>query len=118
MTRRRNPEDALPLKPKPFLLLLVLEQEGPLHGYAIKKTVQERSEGTVKIDPGGFYRLVARLEKDGMVRRTKRPAEDADERRQYLAITDWGRAVLAAEARRIASLARLPSVQALAREAR
>ncbi|MGH2602302.1 MAG: PadR family transcriptional regulator [Dehalococcoidia bacterium] len=118
MSRRRNPEDVLPLKPKPFLLLLVLEQEGPLHGYAIKKAVHERSGSTMKIDPGGFYRLVARLEKEGMVRRTDRPADDVDERRQYLAITDWGRAVLAAEARRIASLARLPSVQALAREAR
>lgn len=118
MTRRRNPEDVLPLRPKPFLLLLVLEQEGPLHGYAIKRAVHERSEGTVKIDPGGFYRLVARLERDGMVRRTDRPADETDERRQYLIITEWGRAVLAAEARRIASLARLPSVQALAREAR
>jgi DNA-binding PadR family transcriptional regulator len=118
MTRPRNPEDALPLKPKPFLLLLVLEQDGPLHGYAIKKAMQERSGGTVRMDPGGFYRLVARLERDGLVGHTDAPLEGGDERRQYVAITDWGRSVLRAEARRIASLARLPSVQALAREGR
>lgn len=117
MARNRDPEDILPLKPKPFLLLLVLEQEGPLHGYAIKKAMHERSDGSVTMDPGGFYRLVARLERDGLVRRADRPTDDVDERRQYLAITDWGRAVLAAEARRIASLARLPAVQALARKA-
>jgi DNA-binding PadR family transcriptional regulator len=118
MPRRREPEDVLPLKPKPFLLLLVLEQDGPLHGYAIKKQMLERSGGTVRMDPGGLYRLIARLERDGLVRPAPRPADDPDERRQYVAITDWGRSVLAAEARRIAELARIPAVQALAREAR
>lgn len=118
MPRTRNPEDVLPLKPKPFLVLLVLAQDGPMHGYAIKQAMRERSEGRVSMDPGGFYRLVSRLERDGVLRRVDRPADDPDERRQYLDITEWGRAVLAAEASRIATLARLPSVQALAREAR
>jgi DNA-binding PadR family transcriptional regulator len=116
--RRRDPEDVLPLKPKPFLLLLVLQQAGPLHGYAIKKEMRERSGGTVKMDPGGLYRLIARMERDGLVESAPRPADDPDERRQYLTITDWGRSVLAAEARRIAELARMPAVQALAREGR
>jgi DNA-binding PadR family transcriptional regulator len=112
------PDDALPLKPKTFLLLLVLAEDGPQHGYAIKKGLQDRSGGTVSMDPGGFYRLIGRLERDGWVRRAKSPPDERDERRQYIAITDSGRAVLAAESRRIASLARLPAVQALAREAR
>jgi len=118
MSRRRNPEDSLPLKPKPFLLLLVLQQDGPLHGYAIKKQMLERSGGRVAMDPGGLYRLIARLERDGMVEGAPRPADDPDERRQYVAITEWGRAVLAAESRRISELAQMPAVQALAREAR
>lgn len=111
----RDPESALPLKPKPFLLLLVLEDAGPLHGYAIKKEMAARSGGTVTMDPGGFYRLVARLEKDEMVRRAPAPADEMDERRHYLEITEWGRRVLAAEARRIAGLALMPAVQQLAR---
>ena len=118
MARRRDPETALPLKPKPFLLLLALQQHGAQHGYAIKKAMHESSGGTVAMDPGGLYRLIARLERDGLVRSVPRPPDDTDERRQYVAITDWGRAVLAAEARRIAELARVPAVQALAREPR
>jgi DNA-binding PadR family transcriptional regulator len=118
MSRRRDPQDVLPLKPKPFLLLLTLLEAGPLHGYAIKKELQERSGGTVRMDPGGLYRLIARLERDGLVRPAPRPADDPDERRQYVAITEWGRSVLAAEARRIAELAKVPAVQALARGAR
>jgi DNA-binding PadR family transcriptional regulator len=117
MTRR--PDEALPLTPTTFLLLLVLaEEDGPQHGYAIKKAMEERSGGTISMDPGGFYRQVGRLERDRFVRRVASPPDETDERRQYIAITEWGRAVLAAESRRIASLARLPAVQALAREAR
>lgn len=112
--QRLDPDDVLPLKPKPFLLLLVLSDEGPLHGYAIKKAMLDRSGGTVEMDPGGLYRLIARLERDGLVRRAASPAGDEDERRQYLALTEWGRSVLAAEARRIAALARMPAVRKLA----
>ena len=61
---------------------------------------------------------MGRLERDGYVHRAESPADETDERRQYIAITKWGRAVVAAESKRIASLARLPAVQALAREAR
>lgn len=117
MAGHRDADDVVPLKPKPFLLLLVLEQDGPLHGYGIKKAMHDRSGGTVTMDPGGLYRLIGRMERDGLVQRVERPPEDTDERRQYLAITDWGRTVLAAEARRIAALARLPAVQALAEDA-
>jgi len=114
----RDPGSALPLKPKPFLLLLVLQEEGPLHGYAIKKGMADRSDGTVTMDPGGLYRMIGRMERDGLVRRSASPPDETDERRQYLEITDWGRRVLAAEARRIAGLADLPAVQRLARKAR
>lgn len=115
--KSRSPQSALPLKPKSFLILLTLEELGPLHGYAIKKAMHDRSAGSVTIDPGGLYRLVARLERNGLVRRADRPPGDPDERRQYLAITNCGREVLAAEVNRMASLMRLPSVRALAEEA-
>jgi DNA-binding PadR family transcriptional regulator len=109
--------DALPLNPKTFLLLLVLAEDGAQHGYAIKTAMHDRSGGTVDMDPGGFYRLVGRLERDGYVRHAQSPPDETDERRQYIAITAWGRTVVAAESKRIASLARLPAVQSLAREA-
>lgn len=115
MPKSRDPEDVLPLKPKPFLVLLVLHEEGPLHGYAINKEMNARSHGTVSMDPGGLYRLIARLERDGLLRRSERPLDDDDERRQYVDITEWGREVLTAEASRISALAQEPSVRALAR---
>jgi DNA-binding PadR family transcriptional regulator len=115
MPRVRDPESTLPLKPKPFLLLLALEEEGPLHGYALKKGMARRSGGAVAMDPGGLYRLIARMERDGLVARAPRPAGETDERRQYVEITGWGRRVLSAEARRIAELALMPAVQQLAR---
>lgn len=114
MPHQTRPDDVLPLKPKPFLLLLVLAEEGPVHGYAIKKGMAQRSGGAIAMDPGGLYRLIARLERDGLVRRAPSPASEEDERRQYLELTDWGRSVLEAEARRIAELARMPAVRKLA----
>jgi DNA-binding PadR family transcriptional regulator len=110
----RDPNSVLPLKPKPFLVLLVLE-EGPRHGYAINQAMTERSNGTVQMDPGGLYRLIARMERDGLLRRVEQPPDETDDRRQYIGITDWGRRVLSAEAQRIASLASMPAVRRLAR---
>jgi DNA-binding PadR family transcriptional regulator len=111
----RDLTTVLPLKPKPFLVLLVLEEEGPRHGYAINQAMTERSDGTVHMDPGGLYRLIARMERDDLLRRVEPPPEETDDRRQYIGITDWGRRVLSAEAQRIASLASMPSVRRLAR---
>jgi DNA-binding MarR family transcriptional regulator len=70
------------------------------------------------MDAGGLYRLIARLERDGLIRRARSPADEEDERRQYLELTPWGRTVLEAEAKRIAALARMPAVRRLAGGAR
>ena len=118
MPPRNDPTDALPLKPKPFLLLLALDENGPMHGFAIKAAMHERSSGAVSMDPGGLYRLIGRLERDGLVQRVDRPDDDPDERRQYVQITEWGGRVVAAEAARIAALADMPAVRALAAKAR
>lgn len=112
---RIDHEDALPLPPHMFLVLLVLNG-GPAHGYGIKKAVAERSRGTVDLDAGGLYRLIARLEERGWVSYASQ-GEDAggDSRRKYYELTSAGREILAAEARRVSALARAPDVVALAR---
>lgn len=109
----------LPLKAKVFMVLLAL-REGAGHGYAIRKDVLERSDGAVELDPGGLYRLIARLESDGLIEPAEHrpPAEDDDDRRNYYALTDLGEAVLAAEARRMAKLVALPEVREAAGKAR
>ena len=106
----------LPVKPKVFMVLLALS-EGATHGYAIRKDVLERSAGAVELDPGGLYRLIARLEADGLIEPTlgRPPAADDDDRRNYYGLTKLGRAVLAAEARRLARLVDLPEVRKAAK---
>lgn len=107
--------DFLPLKPKVFMVLLAL-REGPGHGYGIRKEVLDRSDGAVELDPGGLYRLIARLESDGLIRPSdERPPEpEDDERRNYYELTILGERVVCAEARRLARLLERPEVLAAA----
>ena len=104
----------MPLKQKAFHVLLALE-ERPLHGYAIRKRVLEVSEGAFELEPGGLYRLLARLDRDGLIEETSAPddEESNDERRHYYALTGDGRRALVAEARRLSGLLRRPEVVAL-----
>ena len=108
---------AQPLSPKVFHLLLALSA-GSQHGYGIKKSVFTRTGGRLDLDPGGLYRLIRRLEDEGLLIETSGPAEDPspDERRRYYALTDAGEATLAAEARRVSDVASWPEVRRLAGE--
>jgi DNA-binding PadR family transcriptional regulator len=68
--------------------------------------VEERTSGTVRLDPANLYRALKRLIKEGLVQEAgRRSAPDArDERRRYYAITELGRLVVAEEAGRQAEL--------------
>lgn len=113
----RSPEASrfLPLKPKTFHVLLALD-EAPQHGYAIRTSVAERTRGAIELEPGGLYRLIARLEADGLIAPSDAPPDpDSDDpRRRYYRLTDLGHDVLAEEACRLTELARTPEVAALA----
>lgn len=109
--------DSAPLPPHMFFVLLVLNA-GAAHGYGIKKAVLDRSGGSVDLDAGGLYRLIARLEERGWAETAAPPTEDADPRRKHYALTDAGREALRMEASRLASLAQEPDVVALAEAAR
>jgi DNA-binding PadR family transcriptional regulator len=95
----------LPLNPRVFAILLSLA-DGSAHGYQIKKAVEERSAGTIRLDAGSLYRSMAKLLDEGLIAETGErpdPAMD-DTRRRYYHLTERGRAVVAAEARRLANL--------------
>ncbi|MEO7998612.1 MAG: helix-turn-helix transcriptional regulator [Gemmatimonadaceae bacterium] len=83
------------------LLALV---SSPLHGYAIKDAVMEESGGTLSPPAGSLYRVIARLMSSAMVIETE-PAQATSPHpglaRRYYALTPNGRAILAAEARRL-----------------
>jgi DNA-binding PadR family transcriptional regulator len=92
----------LPLPPNVFLMLVALA-DGPAHGYRLRAELIERSNGTVKLDPGSLYRLISRLLDEGVIAETT--GEDADdERRRYYRITAEGRRILLSETRRLADL--------------
>jgi len=105
MPPTRQPSHKLPLHPTVFLILLALA-DGDAHGYRLRQAVVAKSHGTVKLDPGSLYRLIAKLFDDGLVAETAAPAsaDSDDERRRYYTLTRKGRAVLAAETERMAEL--------------
>jgi DNA-binding PadR family transcriptional regulator len=85
-----------------FHVLLALAGDD-LHGYAILKEVDLRTNGKVRLSTGTLYGIIKRLLADGLVvERRTRPAEPQDdERRRYYRLTPLGRQVATAEAERM-----------------
>lgn len=94
--------DGPPLTDLTFHILLALGQ-GPAHGYAIGKEVEERSGGRMDPSTGALYQALRRLAQDGLVEAVKAPPE-TDARRKYFALTPPGRMAVASEAARLAAL--------------
>ena len=107
------PDPLTPLTPAMFHVLLALAGDD-LHGYAILKDVELRTDGEVKLSTGTLYGIIKRLLNDGLIieRRERPSAANDDERRRYYRLTAKGREVAAAEAER------LEKVVALARSRR
>lgn len=106
MTERpRDPADLLPLRPVVSGVLLALGR-GPLHGYGIMERVNERLGEPAILGPGTLYRTLKELRGEGLLERVDVPHQ-SDARRQYYALTRWGRRVAAAEAIRLTSLVEL-----------
>ncbi len=103
----------MPQTEKTIHVLLALRDE-PIHGYSIRQRVLEVTEGSVALDPGGLYRLIARLEREGLVESVDQPDHIAsnDTRRVYYTLTAAGRDVLREEATRLARLVAHPAFRA------
>jgi len=98
-----DPAGLLPLTPVAFEILLSLSG-GERHGYAIMRAVEQRTGGRTSLHAGTLYRALARLVETGLLEELdERPQPGSDERRRYYALTALGRAVAAAEARRLES---------------
>lgn len=96
-------ERHLPLTSVVFEILLALAERDQ-HGYAIRKEVEQRSDGLLALHPGTLYRAISRLTATGFIREIDDrpdPSED-DIRRKYYRITPMGRHVAELEARRLA----------------
>ena len=87
-----------------FHILLALG-DGPTHGYAIGKYIEEQSGGRLDPTTGALYQALRRLTDEGLVEPADGPG-GADTRRKYFALTRPGRRAAAAEAARLHALVR------------
>jgi len=96
------------------LQVLLAIAEGPLHGYAIGKDVEVRTEGRLDPSTGALYQAIKRLTQDGLLKPVSAPGRgaDVDARRKHFAITPAGKKAVADE------IARLEQLVALARSRR
>lgn len=99
------PHEHLPVRPVVFGALLVL-RTGPSHGFGIMERVNGRLGEHALVGPGTLYRTLKEMRDRGLIAHVEPPSDedDVDGRRQYYALTDLGRSVCEAEARRVAEL--------------
>ena len=87
----------VPMTETGFYILLCLQE--PNHGYGIVQTIEELTNGEIRLTPGTMYGSLSKMEKDGLIVFVR-----AEEKRKLYCITDLGREVLDLELRRIKRL--------------
>jgi DNA-binding PadR family transcriptional regulator len=110
MTGKR-PEEFLPLSAQELQILLSLADQ-ERHGYGIMQEVETRTGGGTRLGPGTLYGAIKRMRGPGLIEEAGE-REEGDERRRYYRLSPLGRAVVAAEAGRLARVvedARLKNV--------
>jgi len=114
-------EALLPLSPVDLQILLVLTQE-EVHGYGLMKAVEEQSGGKVRLEVGSLYRVIKRLLGNGLIEESADGPADGSalggasrgpKPRRFYKISDLGREVAGAEARRLAEVVETARAQAL-----
>ena len=98
----------LPLTPAVFHIMLALA-DGERHGYAIMQEVERLSGGQTVLGPGTLYRSLQKMIRDEFISETQQRGDPTldDERRRYYQLTEFGRAIAGAEARRLDGLVNL-----------
>jgi PadR family transcriptional regulator PadR len=97
-----DPASFLPLTPVSFHVLVTLEG-GPQHGYAIKRSVEERTEGVIRLGAGTLYHAVGSLAKRELIAECEAPEPETvgSSRWRFYQITPLGARVLRAEVGRL-----------------
>src|SRR4051794_34031329 len=99
----QSPQDALPLTPPVFHILLSLAGE-ERHGYGIMRDVAQQTDGALQLGPGTLYGCLKRMLAAGFVEESGERPDPVldDERRRYYRMTPLGRRAVRAEAQRLA----------------
>jgi DNA-binding PadR family transcriptional regulator len=75
------------------IVLKLLKEEGPMHGYAITQKVEKLTDGKIKLTYGALYPILHKLEKEGSL---VTASENFNNRiRIYYALTPKGHTVVA-----------------------
>ena len=83
--------------------VLITLVDGPRHGYGILQEVENRTSGELKLGTSTLYSAIGRMRARGWVERVELSDSD-DPRRKYYGLTEAGRSLIQAEARRLANL--------------
>lgn len=75
------------------IVLKLIKEEGPMHGYAITQKVEELTKGKMKLTYGALYPVLHKLEKEGVL--ITATANYNNRIRIYYALTDKGHTVIA-----------------------
>jgi DNA-binding PadR family transcriptional regulator len=103
----QSPRDYLPLPPHDFQVLLALAA-GPRHAYGLAQADDDAPDGTVRLELGSLYRVLARLTADGLIADDGREGTEGQEaKRRYYRLTALGRRVAEAETARLQAVVRL-----------
>lgn len=89
------------------LHILLSLGDGPAHGYAIGKEIEERTGGRLDPATGSLYQVLKRLTDDGLIKPAPAPPSESDARRRYFALSAAGRQTAAAEIRRLEDIVQL-----------
>lgn len=101
MGTSRDESSPSPLKAAWFHILLALADEAQ-HGFAIRRTVKEQTEGAVTLYPATLYGSIREMSERGLIEALEGADDpDDDQRRRYYRLTSPGRDALQAEVRRL-----------------
>ena len=91
------------------LQILLALAGGPLHGYGIKQSVEERTRGAVRLGSGTLYEAIHRLVARGHLEEVDPPVAEPPSGgppRRFYALTEAGREALLEELRRMDDVVR------------
>jgi len=112
-----EPTALLPLSAPVYHVLLALGDEA-LHGYAIMQAFERKTGGRETILPGTLYATIGRMVEAALIEELAEPPDEStDSRRRYYEVTEFGRAVAAAETERMARLVAVARDERLVAEA-
>ena len=82
------------------IVLKILKEEGPMHGYAMTRMVEELTQGKIKLTYGALYPVLHKLKKEGaLVTATE---IRSNRTRIYYALTPKGNKVAAEKLKELA----------------